>query len=116
MVAGHTYPQYLVHGSFQYDSPAFPTVPSQGHHGHHVPMMSYSPQAAHPMAAIRRSPTPQLLPGVSNIAEYPGPSKPFECSECGAAFDRSYRLTEHMNIHDNKKPHVCGGKCGEESW
>lgn len=110
-------PNYNPHpgqGSLGYVSASFPTVPTQGQQ---MPIVGYSlPPVLQGVVGIGPSSTPQLPPGTSSGAEYPGPSKPFQCPQCGLAFDRNYRLVTHMNTHSNNKPFVCGGSCGDELW
>jgi uncharacterized C2H2 Zn-finger protein len=40
----------------------------------------------------------------------------WKCDICGLPFERQSRYLAHMNGHNNVRPHVCSGGCGDDQW
>lgn len=57
-------------------------------------------------------------PSVSDIQDEATPAirKNFTCSFCKKTHDRQDRLESCENGHKGRKPHICGGKCGDPDW
>ena len=52
-----------------------------------------------------------LLESSDKNAEGDGPFREFKCTICGKAFDRPYRLTRHLEIHDPNRPRIPCNYC-----
>lgn len=56
----------------------------------------------------------QLTPQKDTVCveAFPSVQRQYECSECGKAFCRKYRLAQHQRVHTGERPYECS-ECGK---
>jgi hypothetical protein len=45
-----------------------------------------------------------------------GETGSWQCEICGLPFERQSRYLAHMNGHNNVRPFICNGGCGDDTW
>jgi hypothetical protein len=66
--------------------------------------------------SINTTRNPFNVPSVGTISGGSHESGQWKCDICGLSFERQSRYLAHMHGHNNVRPFVCNGGCGDDLW
>ncbi len=74
---------------------------------------STSSLLSHMNSVAKTTLTPTSTQSSSKLEDGSSPFKEFKCTVCSKAFDRPYRLTRHLEIHDPNRPRIPCNYCSK---